>query len=127
MRSSSRNRIQRDGLIVAIALVLMSGCGGGCGGCAGMEPIPGGFPAAQRIKNAAQIRVTSSAINKILLDPAGALGPLVGSADDGVINFQLPKSCGSGICCVNNQIVQNCGLLQIDLNAQNGDPTRVAI
>ena len=45
------------GFIVLFATVF-SGCAGN--GCSCMTPIPGGFPAAQRTKNAAQVRVSQT-------------------------------------------------------------------
>ena len=42
-------RARIDWFVVVTAMFFAVGCGGGgCGGCAGMEPIPGGFPSAMR-------------------------------------------------------------------------------
>ncbi len=119
-----------DWIVVAIAIfVAAGGCAGGCGGCAGMEPIPGGFPAASRTPNAGQIRVTPTAIAAITADPAAVIGPLAGAGSmNGVINFNVPGSCGSTkICCVNNQVQPNCGPLAIDLNKRTGDADRLVL
>ncbi|NVB78476.1 MAG: hypothetical protein HOV81_08800 [Kofleriaceae bacterium] len=108
-------------------MFLAVGCGGGgCGGCAGMEPIPGGFPSAQRHPNAAQIRVTPTALSKITADPAGIIGPLAGGgAMNGVIEFPI-ASCPD-ICCANNQPIPNCGPVQINLNKVGNEPDRLAL
>src|SRR5687767_7042212 len=99
-------KIRRVDWVVAItAIVFAVSCSGsGCGGC-GFEPIPGGFPAAKREANAGQVRVSSSALAKIVADPASIIGGLVGSPPGmpGVIEFPVPASCGDPkICCVNN-------------------------
>src|SRR6184192_2464586 len=91
-------RARIDLFVVVIAVFLAVGCGGGgCSGC-GMEPIPGGFPSKnpdKRTANAGQIRVTQHALNFITSDPAGVLGGLVGGgANNGVITFAVPSSCG---------------------------------
>src|ERR1044071_7005382 len=78
----------------AFVLALSAGCGGGCGGCNTFEPIPGGgFPAAKRTPNAGQLRVTSSGLAAIEADPAAVLGS-VGGAQNGVLKFDAPASCG---------------------------------
>jgi hypothetical protein len=122
-------RARIDWLVVAVALLFSFGCGGGCGGCAGMEPIPGGFPAAERTPNAGQIRVTQSAIAKVTADPAAVLGPLVGGAMNGIITFPIPPSCGGNptICCPNGQPQATCGPLEINLNQLAGDAARLVV
>ena len=85
-------RTRIDWIVVAIAVLFAFGCGGGgCGGCAGIEPLPmTGFPANERISNAGQIRVTSSAITKIEEDPAGLLSGVLGSSSaPGVITLDF--------------------------------------
>src|SRR5687768_11744019 len=107
-----------DWVVVLTALVLAVGCsGGGCGSCAGMEPIPGGFQAAKRNNNAVQIRVADSLFTKIEADPAGFIGPLAGGAMNGVVEFNIPASCGGSveICCNNGVPAATCGPLLIDL------------
>ena len=94
-----------------------------------MEPIPGGFPAAERNPNAAQLRITQSAIAKITADPAAIIGPLVGGAMNGVIEFAVPGSCGGNpaVCCSGGAPIPNCGPLEIDLNAMAGDQPRLVL
>ena len=119
-----------DWVVLITAIVFAVGCsGGGCGGCAGMEPTPGGFPVAQRNPNAVQLRVTNTALAKITADPAAIIGPLVGNAMNGVIDFNVPASCGGSteICCVNNQPQAVCGPLSIDLVQRTGDQPRLVL
>ncbi len=101
------------------AAVFAVGCsGGGCGGCAGMDPIPGGFDVTKRNPNALQMRVAQTALQKIAADPAGVIGPLVGTGSmNGVIEFNIPASCGGDteICCNNGVPATTCGPLLIDL------------
>nr|MBA3817392.1 hypothetical protein [Deltaproteobacteria bacterium] len=119
-----------DWVMVITALLFAVGCGGGgCGGCAGMEPTPGGFPVAQRTPNAVQLRVTDGALAKVTADPAAIIGPLVGNAMNGVIEFNVPASCGGSteICCVNNMPQAVCGPLQIDLVKRATDAARLVL
>ena len=53
---------------VAFFLLIASCSGGGCSGCgscAGMTPLPGGFPADQAIENAASVRVSRPGLDFI--------------------------------------------------------------
>ncbi|MDQ3338126.1 MAG: hypothetical protein M4D80_23420 [Myxococcota bacterium] len=123
-----RRRI--DWFVVITAILFAVGCsGGGCGGCAGMEPTPGGFPVAKRNPNAVQLRVTNTALAKISANPAAIIGPLVGGAMNGVIDFNVPASCGGSteICCVNNMPQATCGPLSIDLVLRTGDQPRLVL
>ncbi len=123
-------RARIDWFLVCTAIVFAVGCGGGgCGGCAGIEPIPGGFPSAERHANAGQIRVTSSALDKIEADPAGVLGGIVGGSNaPGKITFAIPPSCsGTALCCPNGQVSNACGPIEIDLNKQAGDTDRLTL
>lgn len=92
------------------ALIAAGGCGGGCDSC-GMQPIPGGFPAAKRTSEAVQIRLTPTGLGKITADPAGVIGPLVGNSMNGVISFPFPPG----------------GPIEIDLNARAGDQPRLVL
>jgi len=125
-----KTSIRPDWVIVLTAMLFAVGCsGGGCGGCAALEPTPGGFPVAKRTPNAVQARVTNSAIAKITADPAAIIGPLVGNAMNGVIDFNVPASCGGDpeICCVNGVPQATCGPLAIDLVQRAGDQPRLAV
>jgi hypothetical protein len=116
--------------VIAVAIVIASGgCGGGCSGC-GITPIPGGFALAKRTVNAGQVRVSTSGIAKITADPAAVLGPLIGGATNGVIEFPAPVSCGGStpLCCDDNgNAIPNCGPIDIDLNQRTGDSPRLVL
>tara|TARA_R110002073_G_scaffold142117_6_gene293857 strand:- start:8561 stop:12121 length:3561 start_codon:yes stop_codon:yes gene_type:complete len=112
------------GLIIAI---IAGGCGGGgCDGCGGMTPLPGGFPAESRSANAIQLRITDSALATLEEDPAALVGPLLGQEG---LSIDIPPSCGSDpeICCEGGVPADSCGPLDIDLEAQNGDLPRLEI
>lgn len=120
--------VRIDWVVVITATVLaLSGCGGGCGGC-GMEPIPGGFPPAKRTPNAVQVRVTPTALAAISANPATLLGNLAGGMG-GILKFNVPASCGGStpICCPNNNPVNPCGPIDIDLTKQVGDLPRLEL
>src|SRR5213595_2762354 len=108
-----------DLLVVVASLVLAVGCGGGgCGGCATFEPIPGGFPAAKRTPNAVQLRVTQSGLAAVEANPAALLGSVGGGGMSGVLKFNAPASCGGStpICCPGGVPKNPCGPIDIDLN-----------
>jgi hypothetical protein len=124
-----RLRIDRFTFALAVCIVVGASCSGGgaCGGCTTFTLIPGGFPAAKRAPNAAQLRVTQTALATVAANPAAVLGGLVGGGGaNGVIQFDVPSSCSGStqICCDGNgNPVQPCGPLDIDLNQHAGDPT----
>jgi len=114
-------RARIDWIVAAIAVLFAFGCGGGgCGGCAGIEPLPmTGFPANERISNAGQIRVTSSAITKIEEDPAGLLSGVLGSASaPGVITLD---AAGGRLVIDLNKVGNEAARLEI--NPQQGSST----
>lgn len=115
-------------VLFVAALIATGGCGGGCDSC-GMQPIPGGFPSEKRTSEAVQVRITPTGLAKITADPAGVIGPLVGDAMNGKINFPVPASCGGDteICCVNNMPSSMCGPLEIDLNRVGNEAPRLEI
>ena len=93
-----------------------------------MSPIPGGFPAAKRSANAAQLRLSSSALAKLEADPATLVGSLLGTGS-GPVSFNIPGNCGADpqICCVNNVVTPTCGPIDIDLVKQPGDDARLIL
>ena len=118
-----------DLFFVITSIVFAVSCGGGgCGGCSTFEPIPGGFPAAKRNPNAAQVRVTQAGLSAIEADPAGLLGT-IGGAMAGVLKFNAPANCGgtTPICCPGGNPVSPCGPIAIDLNQQQGDLPRLEL
>jgi hypothetical protein len=112
--------------LVILFLALFAGSLGCGGGCDGMTPTPGGFPAAERTANAGQVRVAQSGLQKIAADPAALLGPLLGGMG---LSFDVPASCGGSpaVCCVGGQPVTPCGPIDIDLMPQAGDPPRLTL
>lgn len=109
-----------------MAFASAMGCGGGaCGGCEGIEPIPGGFPADQRSDNAVQVRVTSSALSTLSQDPATLVQGLLG----GPLSINVPGSCGSDpeICCDGGVPAATCGPINIDLSLRPGDDARLVL
>ncbi len=77
-------------LTVSLVFLVFACSGGGCGGCAGcgILPIPGAFPLAARIPNAAQIRLSSSGITFIEDNIDG----IVASFLAGGLDFPIPSS-----------------------------------
>src|SRR5262245_29451372 len=119
-----RRRLELIAIAGAIVVAASCGGGGGCGGCT--QPIPGGFPAAQRTANAGQVRVTNTGLGKITADPASVIGPLVGNAMNGVITFPVVSCGGTNVCCDGNgNAIPNCGPVNIDLTAHPGDAARL--
>lgn len=124
----NRGILVRGLFVVCFVLAGGYGCGGGCGGCSSMEPIPGGFPAAKRHDNAGQIRVARTALDQIEANPAALVGNLLGTGG-GPLSFPVPGSCGGNpaVCCANNAPVPNCGPIDIDLVKQPGDDARLVL
>jgi hypothetical protein len=89
--------------IIAIVILLIvagcagGGCGSGCSGCAGFEPLPAGFKPEARIENAGSVRLTSSGLD-FLEKNIGTLAQTLigGSANGGVMTFEIPESGGQG-------------------------------
>ncbi len=92
-------------------LVACGGGGGGCNsGCAGVTPLPNGFPAEERIDNSASVRLTDKGF-KFLSDNLGTIaGPLVGGSNaSGVLEFPIasggPMDLGGvGKACPNGSV-----------------------
>src|SRR5688572_31739617 len=103
---SPMKRIRRINWGVAItSLAFAVSCsGGGCGGCASLEPIPGGFPPAERNLNAVQVRVSQTGVAAITADPAKLIDGIAGGMN-GVLAFNAPVSCGGSTptCCPGGQ------------------------
>lgn len=122
--------LRLDWFVVIASIVCAVSCGGGgCGGCATFEPIPGGFPADRRTPNATQVRVSSSGFAAITADPATLLGSLTGGAADGILRFNAPVNCGGSTptCCPNGRPQEVCGPILIDLQRVAGDAARLEL
>lgn len=112
--------LNRRRLVLAAGWVAMAtGCGGN--GCDCMQPIPGGFPAEERVPNEVQVRVSSTGLAAIEADPAALIGGLVGGEMG--LTFDVPPSCGEGdnpaICCepVDGPVVEPCGPVAVDVTS----------
>jgi len=88
-------------LTLALLFVVAAGCsGGGCSSgcsCGGMSPLAEGFKPAQRIENAAALRLTETGVG-FLQDNVGTLATgLLGGmgGQTGVLNFEVPPTNGS--------------------------------
>ena len=69
--------------------------GGGCGGCAGATPVPGGFPNAGRVTNAAGVRVTRKGLDFVEKNLGSILAKALGSSlPGGTGTFEIPESSG---------------------------------
>lgn len=123
-------RVRRiDWVVVITSLVFAVSCsGGGCGGCAALEPIPGGFPAVERTPNAVQLRVSQTGLAAITADPARIITAVAGGMN-GVLQFNAPVNCGGSTptCCPNGQPQNACGPINIDFNQLPGDQPRLEV
>lgn len=82
-----------------LGVLTAAACSGSssCSSC-GMTPLPSGFPKTERIENAASARVTQDGFNFIqshMGDLAGTLLSGQGTAQNGVITFEIPESTSS--------------------------------
>src|SRR5688500_5280702 len=86
---SVRNALLALGLIFAV----MACGGGGCSACSGcgIQPIPGGYPIAERVENSAQVRLTESGIGFI----EDNFDSIVRIALPDGLSFAIPRSSGS--------------------------------
>lgn len=89
-------------MIAIVVLLIVAGCaGGGCGsgcsGCSGFEPLPAGFDPKARIENAGSVRLTSSGFDFIESNLGTLAGGLLGDqgGTGGVITFNIPPTSGS--------------------------------
>jgi MYXO-CTERM domain-containing protein len=116
-------------VVVLTSLVFAVSCsGGGCGGCAAFEPIPGGFPAAERTPNAVQVRVSQSGIAAITADPAKLITAIAGGMN-GVLSFNAPVNCSGSTptCCPGGNPKDPCGPIDVDFNLFPGDLPRLEV
>jgi hypothetical protein len=124
-------------LLAAFVLVIAScsggGCGSGCGAC-GTTPLPGGFPKASTIPNAASMRVTRPGLT-FLQENLTTLAEraLDANATGGVATFAIPKSSQSNvnICTPASPVPPQClaevgvGAAKLRINAIT--PNRVKL
>lgn len=76
---------------VVFFLLVASCSGGGCGGCAGMTPLPGGFPTDKAVENAASVRISRPGLDFMEKEIPTVLASLMGTPD-GVFDFEVPPS-----------------------------------
>ena len=107
-------------VLVLFLFLLVAACsGGGCSGCStcGTTPLPGGFPKASTIPNAASVRFTRPGLS-FLQENIGTLAEkaLGAGATAGVTSFAIPKSSQSfaTICSVATPTPAQCNA-EIDL------------
>lgn len=81
-------------LLVVIPACSGSGCGGGCNGCGGITPLPGGFVSKERIENGAAVRITAKGL-QFLSQNLGTIAGKVAGGGSGALSFQVPTSSGS--------------------------------
>ena len=88
-RSSMRTFLGSVFLFILVAC----GSGGGCSSCAGcaVQPIPGGFPIANRIPNSAQMRLSASGVDFI----SANINPILATQFPHGLNFAIPETMGS--------------------------------
>jgi MYXO-CTERM domain-containing protein len=111
--------------VATVVLLAGAGCGGGCGGCSTFEPIPGGFPAAKRNANAAQVRVTPTGLAAISADPARLVSEVLG----GPLEFGIPASCSGTfkICCPGGNPAPSCGPISLNLTRVGNESPRLVL
>ena len=125
----------RTALLAALFLIVASCSGGGCSGCStcGTTPLPGGFPAASTIPNAASVRVTRPGLDFVQENIGLLAEKALGSgATAGVVTFPIPSSGTSPkICSVATPTPAQCnaeiGLGQSKLRVNAITPNRVKI
>ena len=83
-------------LLAAVFVLLFAACSGESCSCGGVAPLPAGFPAENRIENAASVRLTDSGI-AFLEDNVGALAStfLGEGGGSGVMTFPIDTIYGS--------------------------------
>ncbi len=117
----------RDLWFGAAVFLLIASCSGD--GCSCVGAIPGGFPSAERVPNAIQVRVSSTGLAALESDPNGLISGLIG--DGGGLTFDVPPACASDdnpkICCNGGMPTAECGPIDIDLAEQPGDAPRLEI
>lgn len=99
-------------LFFIVAACSGGGCSSGCAGC-GTTPLPGGFPKANTITNAASVRVTRQGLDFMGQNLGTIAGKLLGGGADGgamggVIHFNVPDS-KTKITFINIEICKSPG------------------
>jgi len=136
--TNGRKNLAQRVLLAALLLIVASCSGGGCSsGCStcGTTPLPGGFPKASTIPNAASVRVTRPGLDFVQENigtlAEKALGASAG-AKPGVVSFAIPPGSGNPkVCSVAAPTPAQCnaelGLGQSKLRVNSLAPNRVKI
>jgi hypothetical protein len=138
--TTPQKHLARRILLAALLLLVASCSGGGCSsGCStcGTTPLPGGFPKASTIPNAASVRVTRPGLDFVQENigtlAEKALGSTAGAgAKPGVASFNIPPGSGNPkVCSVATPTPAQCNaeiaLGQSKLRVNAITPNRVKI
>ena len=86
------------------------GGGGGCAGCACLEPLEGGFPVDQLANSAGQFRLTGAGLDFIESNINPILGSFVGmTCPDGETPCPTNAQCSNGQCIRNGEPISTIG------------------
>jgi len=108
--------------VVALYLLFGVGCAGD--GCSCMTSVPGGFPAAERMDNAVQLRVSQTGLDFLSSRADVLAGTLLGDSQE--IRFDVPPSCGTDpkVCCY---VPYGYCEMKVDLERRAGDSPRFEV
>lgn len=115
--------MKRSALTILGLAWLVVGCNGQ--GCSSLTPLALGFPAAKRVPNATQLRVSDTGLAKLEAQPSVVASQLLG----GSLAFNFSASCGGSpaTCCPGGVPASPCGPLLFDVEPQMGDAPRVVL
>lgn len=83
----------RRAFYASLLLTVACSGGGGCSSCSGVTPLPQGFPVADRIENAASVRLTKSGLGFLNDNLSSLIGQFGGDLlKDGVFVQEIPSS-----------------------------------
>ena len=135
-----RKQLAQRLLLAALFLIVASCSGGGCSsGCAscGTTPLPGGFPKASTIPNAASVRVTRPGLDFVQENLGTLAEKALGAsaapgAKPGVASFAIPPGSGNPkVCSVATPAASQCNaeiaIGQSKLRVNSLTPNRVKI
>lgn len=110
MNSSLFRRLLLAVFVLVVAACNGGGCSSGCASC-GTTPLPGGFPKAETVPNAGQVRVTRPGLDFVQAN-VGTLAQklLATNGTGGVMTFDIPKASQSGasVCTPANPVAPQC-------------------
>ena len=112
-----QRRLHSAGVLAAGLMGLLAGCTGTT--CAGLRPLAGGFPEAERIPGGVQVRLSSHGITRV----EGALPQIVSSYFPGGLGQNVKITSGNPRVCVDEN---DCNIT-MDPNPRGGDPPRLEL